>query len=361
MLLNTNKNWNDVSAFSMEIEEQGVLTLRCADWLRDQIELEFGHLGYINSSEDIFIARFGARLAEMIGPSGKDILSMVANDRIGHGVVVITNLPFERINFAPLPGQPAHTAKNSSLSEQIILAFSAQFGESYGVLDEGDRLINDLIPSKADLEQFTGNGSRQKLGLHAENIALKYAVPGRDLSPKYLLLTGVSAQHVGGPTTPVAIASEAVKRLCFGQRALLRSSCVKIGLPIRQRTDVEEADEIGPVPVISGPEGREVVSAAFYGDMMRPVSEEAAWALEALEKALDDVAIHLEVLPGTLVYLSNGRVLHGRSDFEPVFDENGRAQRWLQRVFGTGRLDAFDSCKAVSDRVFDIDLRDFAL
>ena len=345
----------------METDSLGVLNLRCSDELHDQIEQEFGNLAYIDSNEDVFISRLKTRLAEMVGPAGNDILSKIANDRIGNGVVVITNLPYERIDFAPLLGQPAHSAKHTSLSEHLLLAFSAQFGESYGVLDEGSRLVNDLIPSKADLERFTGNGSRQKLGIHAENIALRYAVPGLDLSPKYLMLTGVSAQHIGGPTTPVAIAAQAVKRLSLDQAAVLRTSCAKIALPVRQRTDVEKEDEVGPVPVISGPEGREVISAAFYSDMIRPVSDEAALALVALEKALDDVAIHLEIVPGTLVYLSNGRVLHGRSDFEPVFDENGRAQRWLQRIFGTGRLDAFDSCKAVTDRVFDVDLRNFTL
>lgn len=361
MLLNTKEKWNEAQAFSKHIDDQGVLNLRCANWFRDHLGQEFGNLGYIDSNEDVFLAYLNSRLTDMIGPGGVKILSQIANNRIGNGVVVITNLPFEQVNFAPEPGQPAHTAKQTSLSENILMAFGQSFGEPYGVLDEGERLINDLIPSKADLERFTGNGSRAKLGLHTENIALKYAVPGVDLSPKYLLLTGVSAQHVGGPTTPVAIAAEAVKRLCYGQKAILRSACVKIGLPVRQRTGVDEADEVGPIPVISGPVGQETVSAAFYGDMMRPISEEASWALDALQKALDDVAIHLQVLPGTLVYLANGRVLHGRSDFEPVFDENGRAQRWLQRIFGTGRLDAFDSCKAVTDRVFNVDLREFTL
>jgi L-asparagine oxygenase len=361
MLLNTKERWSDTPAFSKHIDAQGVLTVRCADWLHDQLEQEFGYLGYINANEDVFLSHLNLRLTQMIGPMGVKLLFDIANNRIGNGVVVITNLPFEQVNFAPEPGQPAHSAKRTSLSEHILLAFGQSFGEPYGVLDEGERLINDLIPSKADLERFTGNGSRAKLGLHAENIALKYAVPGIDLSPKYLMLTGVSAQHVGGPTTPVAIASEALKRLCYGQRAVLRSACVKIGLPVRQRTGMDEADEVGPISVVSGPEGWETISAAFYGDMMRPISVEAGWALDALQQALDDVAIHLKVLPGTLVYLSNGRVLHGRSDFEPVFDENGRAQRWLQRIFGTGRLDAFDSCKALSDRVFDVNLRDFTL
>jgi hypothetical protein len=361
MLLNTKEKWNETPAFSKHFDAQGILNMRCADWFRDQLAEVFGHLGYVDTSEDVFLAYTNVRLMQMIGPKGVKLLSDIANNRIGNGVVVMTNLPFEQVTFAPEPGQPAHSAKRTSLSEHILLAFGQSFGEPYGVLDEGERLINDLIPSKADLERFTGNGSRAKLGLHAENIALKYAVPGIDLSPKYLMLTGVSAQHVGGPTTPVAIASEAVKRLCYGQRAILRSECVKIGLPMRQRIGVDEADEVGPISVISGPEGRETISAAFYGDMMRPISEEAGWALDALQQALDDVAIHLEVLPGTLVYLSNGRVLHGRSDFEPVFDENGRAQRWLQRIFGTGRLDAFDSCKATTDRVFDVDLREFKL
>jgi hypothetical protein len=48
--------------------------------------------------------------------------------------------------------------------------------------------------------------------------------------------------------------------------------------------------------------------------------------------------------------------LHGRSDFEPAFDGDGRARRWIQRVFVTGRLDCFLGSPAMTDRVFDLAL-----
>ena len=75
-----------------------------------------------------------------------------------------------------------------------------------------------------------------------------------------------------------------------------------------------------------------------------------------LRSALEDVAFGVSVEPGRLVCLSNGRALHGRSSFEPVIDDQGRAQRWVQRVFVTERLDAFSQFDAVSDRVFEMTL-----
>lgn len=355
MKTRSSKNTNTLP-FSIHKGDDGLFTISLHDSLRDALAEDYGFLGYIAADENAHIARLKSRFGELIGCAGQEYLSRLATGVEGEGVVLFTNLPFEQVDWSPLPGMPAHTAKDTSLSEHLLLAISAFFGDAYGVRNEGYRLVNDLIPSRADLEKFTGNGSRQNLGLHTENAALRFAAPGRDFSPKFLMLTGVSKQRVGGPTTPVAIAARAVALLSEETKSLLRTKCARIGLPERQRTLGGGQDEVGPVPVIIGPEGKEEVIAAFYGDMMRPTSPEAAAALKELETALNQIAVKLEVLPGTLAYIANGRALHGRSNFEPVFDENDRTQRWLQRVFGTGRLDAFWECRQVTDRVIDIDL-----
>ena len=88
--------------------------------------------------------------------------------------------------------------------------------------------------------------------------------------------------------------------------------------------------------------------------MMRPRTAKAERSLKRLEKAVNAVAVHLEVLPGQIVYVANGPALHGRSQFEPEFDQYDRARRWIQRIFVTGRLDELRDADAVSDRVFRI-------
>jgi len=341
--------------FVLRESSDGIVRLRASDALRDALEEQFGFAGYVGADENVQIARLKLSLSNLIGPWGVETLANLSAGRGHQGIVLFENLPHERVDWSPLPGAPAHSAKATSLSEHLLLGFSAFFGDAYGVVSEGHRLVNDLIPSIADIDRHTGNGSRRSLGLHTENAALRFASPGRDYSPKALMLTGVSLQGEGGPMTPVAIASRATALLDDWADETLRGPCTMIALPERHRLPGRPA-EVGPVPVILGARGAEEVIAAFYGDMMRPVSPRAEQALAQLRERLEEVAVELVIAPGMLAYLVNGRVLHGRSDFEPAFDADGRARRWIQRVFVTGRLDGFLGSPASTDRVFDLAL-----
>ncbi len=55
-----------------------------------------------------------------------------------------------------------------------------------------------------------------------------------------------------------------------------------------------------------------------------------------------------------MVYVPNGYTLHSRDAFVAKFDPKGRANRWLQRIFVTARLDAFQIGRAVSERRFEL-------
>ena len=347
---------NIAPPFIARQEENGIVIVRLCDALRDEMEQEFAFRGYIRGDEEPQIAHLKSVLSQLVGAYGVEFLNRISNGAYGEGVVVFENLPFERVDWSPLPGEPPHSAKPTSLSEHVILAFSSFFGDAYGIAKEGDRLVNELIPTRGDLDRYTGRGSRRTLGMHYENAALRFLYPGKDLSPKGVLLSGVSAQKFNGPKTPVAIASRAIALLPEWAVKVLRSPCTKIALPERQRVPGNDTQEVGPVPVILGPMGKEEVVAAFYGDMMRPITAQADKALLLLHEKLDEVAVHLEVKPGVLAYISNGRVLHGRTGFDPVIDGDGRAERWLHRVFVTGRLDAFLERRKLTDRVFDVSL-----
>lgn len=340
--------------FWVDIDRRGIVTVTLSDSFRDWLGESLSYLGYIAMDENTHIAHIREKLLSPLNGYLLEQLSNLSNHRMGCGIVQFVNLPYESVQWSPVPGCPAHSAKATSLSEHMILGIASLFGEPYGVAKEGRRLVNELIPTKEALHLYTGEGSLNALGLHYENAALRFAKPGVNWSPKGLLLTGVSRQRVGGPKTIVAIASEGCARLPRDACAILRRSCVYLNLPVRQRDDNNLPAKVGPVPVILGAEGQEEVVAAFYGDMMEPIDCQAKWALGLLEQALNEVAFGIAIEPGVLVYLANGPVLHGRSQFEPVLDEQGRAQRWLHRVFVADRLDVFNECRAVSDRVFDI-------
>ncbi len=341
------------AGFSMQQDPNGLLRLTFNEGARRALYCGLKDLAVYTGDEPIVIAQAMTRVGEAIGSFGVETLIRIAAGEIGEGVTVFDGLPFEAVEWAPYPGMPARSAKSTSLSEALLLGLGGYMGEPYGVASEGDRLINELIPSVEDLARNTGNGSRLNLGLHRENAAPKFLSPGIDFSPKALMLTGVSEQVAGGPTTPVAICARAVSLLEGEDQAVLRGPSAFLQVPERWRNG-GDAIEIGPVPVILGGVGREQVAAAFYGGLTRAADPAAAAALAKLQAALELVAIPLRVTPGHMVHLANGRVLHGRSDFEPEFSADGRARRWLQRIFLAGRLEDFRTGADPRERVFDL-------
>lgn len=267
--------------------------------------------------------------------------------------LAITGLPCDRVVSAPAPGESARNYKGSNLSEVQLVMLGTLAGEPYGLAGEGARLVNDLIPTLADRKRQTGNGSEIRLGMHTENAAHRWLVRDRDLSPHALMLLGIAAPAVGAPRTLVANGRMAATRLSPEHRALLRGPSVRLALPLRQRRG-SKVLRTPAVPILTGPEGAEIITAAFYGDMMEPVNARIRKALAAFEAALEACAAALTIIPGMLAYIPNAYTLHARDAFEPQFDAQGRAQRWLQRIFLTTRLDTFQMAGALEQRVFEL-------
>lgn len=267
--------------------------------------------------------------------------------------LVLGGLPSDQVASAPAPGEAVRSFKPSDLSEVLLVTFGALAGEPYSLAGEGTRLVNDLIPTLADRNRLTGSGSELRLGMHTENAAHRWLIRDRDLSPHALMLLGIAAPAVGAPRTWVANGRIAAARLSPEDRAILRGPCVRLALPLRQRRGVDVL-RTQASPILTGPEGAEIVTAAFYGDMMKPVDERAGQALAAFEVELQACAAALTILPGMLAYIPNAYTLHARDSFAPQFDAQGRAQRWLQRIFLTTRLDTFQIAGELEQRVFEL-------
>lgn len=351
----TRRSPSSNNAFSLCVDRNGATRIKFTDTTRERMRSAFAFRGYIAKDENTWIARLGSQLRELFSTYEQEYLWETLRSGRGSAVVVFENLPSERVEWSPVPGAPAHSAKSTSLSEHLLIALATLAGEPYGVAKEGTRVVNDLVPNKADLGRLTGNGSRMELGLHYENAALRFALAGIDLSPSGLLLTGVSAQSNGGPKTNVVCAADACRKLSRRHYAMLREPCVLQRLPLRQRVEGSN-DCIGPVPLIFGQEQNESIIGAFYGDMLQPLTDEVKPAVDSLRSALEQTAFGIEILPGTCAFLANGRALHGRSSFEPEFDETGRARRWIQRIFVSARIDSFLQYRSLSDRIFDVGL-----
>jgi L-asparagine oxygenase len=332
-----------------------VLEVTISNNTREKLRENLGHLPFPQHRENEHITQVRQAVYAAFGLPVSALIESVRVGSIAPVAVTIRNLPHEDVEWSPAPDAPPRSAKSTDLSENLLVGIAGMLGEPYGIVNEGLHLVNNLIPSRADVERLTGNGSRRQLGLHVENAAPRWIFPARDLSPAWLVLAGVSEQKSGGPHTIFSSGRRAAALLTQCERAILAAPCVRIAVPERWRDKAGlSTHRTNPVPILAGPPGREIITAAFYGDMHEPVSDEAAEAIAAFDAALNRVADSVAVVPGTALAIPNAHTLHGRQSFEPILDEDGRAQRWLQRVFVTGRLDQFDVGVRLSDRVFDL-------
>jgi L-asparagine oxygenase len=333
----------------------GVLEFTIRDNTREKLCEKLGRLPFPEDRENEHVTTVRQAIYETLGLPMSALIESVRVGSVAPVAVTLRNLPYEDVEWSPAPGAPTRSAKSTDLSENVLVGFAGMLGEPYGIVNEGPHLVNNLIPSRTDVERLTGNGSRRQLGLHVENAAPRWIFPARDLSPAWLVLAGVSEQKSGGPHTIFASGRRAAALLTQRERAILTAPCVRIAVPERWRDKAGLATHrTNPVPILAGPPGREIITAAFYGDMHEAVSDEAAEAIAAFDAALNEVVDSVAVVPGTALAIPNAHTLHGRQSFEPTIDEDGRAQRWLQRVFVTGRLDQFDVGVRLSDRVFDL-------
>ena len=269
--------------------------------------------------------------------------------------IKLLNLPFDSDLLMP-PSDNVNLKrieKNSSLSENLLTLIATLFGQPYSMHYEGRGLINNLVPSRATSKQITGLGATSDLRFHTENVALRFNTE-HDCSPAALFLTGVR-QDVRSPKTRLSDARLALELLGEADKIQLAGRNYKIKLPFRWRPHMSESfHEHSPmVPLTEWTADGLVVHAAFYGDMIADVrSPDAERAAKNFEAALEEVALDEVVVPGEMLGIDNNFTLHARTPFDATFDLDGRAMRWVQRVFITDTLDRFDSWKAMDECVY---------
>ena len=304
-------------------------------------------------SQQIHLAQY--TFDQIVGPEALDALDQFASIQYGEGIIVF-RVPYDLgVTCSPKPGEPASSIKSAGISERMQFALSRSWGFAAGVKAEGSQVVNNIAAVRGREDTYTGEGARRKLGWHNENNIWRFVYPGFDLSPRSLFLSGVSEQKEGDPRTHVAIVARAVKLMNPHKAARLRLNCANHLLPYRHRRQ-GALQKVGPVPVLLGAIGREEMCAALYPGMIEVESVEDELAIAELEAALDEVAIPLRIVPGVCCAISNGAVVHARSAFTPAIDAEGRAERWVQRLFTYGRPENLLHFAHNSERVFDLTL-----
>ncbi|MGJ3262293.1 MAG: TauD/TfdA family dioxygenase [Salinarimonas sp.] len=333
------------------------LHLTLDDQARDRLASCLRHIAYPAHGFEAYVGAVrtaSAPLADVFAPIRGFLDDATPADQ-RPGAIKITNLPVSPAIPRPPLDAAARTRieKPDYLSENLLTAIACLFGEPYSMHCEGRGLVNNLVPTRTTSEQITGLGASSDLRFHAENAALRF-LTDRDCAPAALFLLGV-AQEPTPPKTRLSDARAALALLDPTDRDLLARPLFAIKLPYRWRGYRTGYDTLSTrlVPLVEEDARGLVVHAAFYGDMIAHVVDAAAErAARAFEAALEEVSHDIVVSPGELIGIDNRTTLHARTPFPASFDEEGRARRWVQRLFVTKDLSAFADWDAPQERVY---------
>ncbi len=255
-----------------------------------------GSVEYIHTLRKIAYQKFPDRIL--------NLFNLAHHNEISH--ICIENLPTSKVSCIPFLHEiGTKIAKQDFISENIILAFASLLGEPYSISAEGKEIVNNLIPYKETSNDYTGLGSAVELDFHIENSALKgdnyvISVPyrWREYLPSHKLFTN-------------------------------------------------------PAPIVTGNLENPRIFAAFYSNIMKPVSEEAQIALDNFKNELVKISSHEVLTAGKLLYINNKYTLHAREAFTPSYTPDGRGDRWVQRVFTSKDISGFSRIKNLNGRIYE--------
>lgn len=229
----------------------------------------------------------------------------------------------------------------------VLLGVANLYGYGFSSQQAGN-IHNDIIP----IEEYAGiNGhnasSKMSLGLHTE-VASYCLDEQHDLSPDILTL-----HFFRNPASvPTTIAIPDFDQMDPERVELLRERW------FFNRTSPAQGGEANDpnvaVPVIYGPEDDPWLRVNTSKLDVTRYEDHYADSLLALKSHLESRSFRLDVASGTIAFIDNRRVVHGRTAFKsyqaPKYDGTDRWQRRITAACDPHRIQAFE----VQPRVADI-------
>lgn len=233
------------------------------------------------------------------------------------GALLLRNTPIG--DLPPTPPTPTSPVDKDLSTELVLLTVARRLGQPVGYVPEhGGRIVQNIVPTRADADSQTSTSSRSNLMFHTETAFHPHR-------PRYLVLLclrGDPAAH----TTLVSV-HDLFDRLA--------PNVVDLMFEPRFRTAVDASflagrtNELGPVqPLVTGT--RDEPTFVFDADLTVGIDDEATAALAAITAMIDEVTTSVVLTPGDLLVVDNNVAIHGRSPFAARFDGT---DRWLQRSF----------------------------
>lgn len=246
-----------------------------------------------------------------------DALARFASHPSPAGALLVRNVP-----IGPLPHTPASpsapTTKDLS-TELVLLTVARRLGQPVGYVPEhGGRIVQNIVPTRADADRQTSTSSSSNLMFHTETAFHPHR-------PRYLLLLclrGDASAH----TTMASV---------HDLFDVLDPDVVDAMFEPRFRTAVDASflgdrtNELGPLkPLVTGTV--DAPTFVFDADLTVGVDPFAEYVVDEVRNAIDRCQRSVVLEAGDLLVIDNNVAVHGRSPFRARFDGY---DRWLQRAF----------------------------
>ncbi|MFE0251908.1 TauD/TfdA family dioxygenase [Streptomyces sp. NPDC059010] len=242
-----------------------------------------------------------------------------------HGLLVVRGLPVGDIPTTP-SAYGSNVLGETHPSSLLVALVAHPLGGLIGYEDEkSGALVHDVYPVPTDAAKPLNSGSTL-FDFHTENVH-------HPVRPSHLGLLCLRPDHDRRAATMVASVREAEPLLTAADRELLRTDRYRSRFPLSFTRGLaeEERPVTEPHPVLmDGPADAPGTRVRFNMHNTFGTDDEAQAALERLNRAMHTVHRAVRADRGELLLVDNRIVVHGRSDFTPLYDGQ---DRWLRRFY----------------------------
>jgi L-asparagine oxygenase len=233
------------------------------------------------------------------------------------GALLMRDAP---IGALPLtPPTPSSAVDKDLATELALLTVARRLGQPVGYMPEhGGRIVQNIVPTRADADAQTSTSSRSNLMFHTETAFHPYR-------PRYLLLLCLRGD--ANAHTTLASVHDVLDDLPDDVTSAMFEP--------RYRTAVDASfldgrrNELGvPRPLVSGT--RAEPTFVFDADLTVGIDSFAQHVVDEVRQAAGRCQTSVVLEPGDLLVIDNNVAVHGRSPFAARFDGY---DRWLQRTF----------------------------
>ncbi|GIJ44256.1 L-asparagine oxygenase [Virgisporangium aliadipatigenens] len=259
----------------------------------------------------------GQRLPDRVRTALKEL----RDRRLPDGTLLLRGFAFDDGSLGPTPDNWLTPVEEERgwIPETCLLAVASVLGEVFAFARQHrGRLIQNMVPVRADATTQKGTGSRVFLEWHNEDAFDEFRAD-------FVALLCVRSD----PSARTGVVCVDHLNLSDRHLAVLAQPRFVLGVDVASGGSGGAADGIVAPIIEHDPNG--AVTIRVDTDQVWAVDgdAEAAEALRALMDAVPAAARYVGLQAGEVLIMDNRRTLHGRTAYEPRFDGT---DRWLQRV-----------------------------